>query len=324
MRKIISILISSLVGTFILFACDSDKAVGNVALQNPKEEGRIINELKTWKEQLEYSKKKFGIERLKKRGVSDSEVLLYEYTYGGIIETESKLHEIKDNLFAENALSVWHNENGELEILPIGEIKADCVKKGFQVFPDSAQKWFDNRIKLGMEYINVKWYYKGDIYESTAVAERKGSIVYDPIGYYLPGEIIFNDLPIVGTIVPRIMKKTEPLNPLEPKFEKEGYAMNRAGMNICDFYFKCISSFHGNGVLKDIEMEAKCSPGILWDAEAGIETVSGKIDESKHHTFTWACAISTSVSFSFSFSGVGFTVVGGEMAEEGTETHRVD
>ena len=328
MKKIFSILISFLIGAFFLFACDSDKTVENMVLQEPKEEKPIINEMRTWKEQLEYSKKKFGIENLKKRDAENLDVFLYDYTYGGIIETESELHKIKNNLFAENALSVWSNENGELDFLTIGEIKANCVKEGMQVFPDSAQKWFNNRIKLGMEYINVKWYYKGEFYKSIAVAEKDGSIVYDPIGYYLPGEIIFSDKPIVGTIVPRIMKKSEPNNPFEQRFEKNGYATNRIGVNICDFSFKCISSFHRNGILKKIDMDAKYHSGILWNADAQIRTVSGAIDESKHHTFTWACAVASSiptcVSFSLTFSEFKFTVTGGEMAEEGTETHRVD
>ena len=90
MRKISFIFISSLIGIFVLFACDND------LFQNKSEiESKTWNETddytnpRNWKEQIEICTKKIIMAKvLKKHEWKSSSLCLENYTYKGVISTD--------------------------------------------------------------------------------------------------------------------------------------------------------------------------------------------------------------------------------------------
>lgn len=112
MRKISFIFISSLIGIFVLFACDND------LFQNKSEiESKTWNETddytnpRNWKEQIEYAQKNYMAKVLKKHEWKSSSLCLENYTYKGVISTDDDLEKVKQRLCSDEAymLTRWRN-----------------------------------------------------------------------------------------------------------------------------------------------------------------------------------------------------------------------
>ena len=325
MRKISFIFISSLIGIFVLFACDND------LFQNKSEiESKTWNETddytnpRNWKEQIEYAQKNYMAKVLKKHEWKSSSLCLENYTYKGVISTDDDLEKVKQRLCSDEAYMLWYRNNdvNDYEIITIGEIKQRYDGSEVVRSLDSIRIQLDRELHLGMEIIELNWSFKGEKYESFAVANKDSCILYETIGYYYIDDDKL-ERKLVGTVVPRIQKRTEPTpkQVFELNEDLTGGIFNNV---VCEYHFRCTSLFDvSTGGLKDVSMSASHNSAIGWNATSDIGTIDGTIDQDKFHIFAWACGATRLGTVTLSLGYSGYTISGATFGDKGIETHRI-
>ena len=173
-----------------------------------------------------------------------------------------------------------------------------------------------------MEIIQLNWSFKGEKYESFAVANKDSCILYETIGYYYIDDDKL-ERKLVGTVVPRIQKRTEPTpkQVFELNEDLTGGIFNNV---VCEYHFRCTSLFDvSTGVLKDVSMSASHNSAIGWNATSDIGTIDGTIDQDKFHIFAWACGATRLGTVTLSLGYSGYTISGATFGDKGIETHRI-
>lgn len=153
----------------------------------------------TWKKQLDST-----IDSLCIMSNGDSNCLnLSKYSYKGVIDTKEDKDKIIDSLLANDAPFVMNfppitesdtiiMDDSSYEVhkinLPVFEIITVGEAMELVEFMDDnmferIERQLVQLIQIGFEYIELKWSYKGDTFNSLCIVSGKDGIVYEPIGW---------------------------------------------------------------------------------------------------------------------------------------------
>ena len=100
------------------------------------------------------------------------------------ISSQQQLDEYLKRSFADDTKGVFYlNETGtRYEILPLKEGREKERSMRQKDTYDLIQQQLTKELKIGMELIELQWEYKGEAFNSVAVAHKDGKFVYDSIG----------------------------------------------------------------------------------------------------------------------------------------------
>ena len=141
--------------------------------------------LTTWKEQIKYMQDR---NRIGTETYDSSKLCLLNYAYKGIIDSETKRQELLKELFADTTHIVLSIDFVSFEILPYRIIKQRAKEAGLSYDPcERLKSHLDASIRIGMELVQLKWFYKGRAYYSKAIVSNEG-FVYDHIGFMVTEE----------------------------------------------------------------------------------------------------------------------------------------
>lgn len=136
-------------------------------------EGKVLS---TWKEQIEF------VKECAEKSMKDLKLMGYKEL--GEISSQQQLDDYLKRTFADDTKGVFYlDETGtRYEILPLkeGREKERSVRQKDTY--DLIQQQLTKELKIGMELIELQWKYKGEAFNSVAVAHKDGKFVYDPIG----------------------------------------------------------------------------------------------------------------------------------------------
>ena len=157
------------------------------------------NILKTWEEQLHYLKDNPDKEQLGDIG----HLHLINYTYMGVIESETDKIKIMDSLFSYNAPTILHlpplivndtiitDNSYEIRVMefPMFEITTMGIliniyesREEGELVIKHAQEELGKIIEVGFEFLELKWSYKKKLFSSICIVSNKhGGIIYDGI-----------------------------------------------------------------------------------------------------------------------------------------------
>lgn len=148
--------------------------------------------IKTWKEQLEYVKRRDS--------TRTSGVLCVDYRYKTKIENEDQKNEWIDRLFADSAMTVHYYDGFLYEIVPFGELKRGPQGREIEKWISELKAELKNTITLDIVVVEIEWKFKGKTYYSDAIAWPKGGIIYDNICSFILDRVEKVEMKTQGTI----------------------------------------------------------------------------------------------------------------------------
>lgn len=158
-----------LVMSFFFFACNLN---AQKTITDPCERKVLL----IWKEQVEF------VKECAEKNMKDLKLVGYKEL--GEISSQPQLDEYLKRTFADDTKGVFYlNETGtRYEILPLKEGREKERSMRQKDTYDLIQKQLTKELKIGMELIELQWEYKGEAFNSVAVAHEDGKFVYDSIG----------------------------------------------------------------------------------------------------------------------------------------------
>ena len=146
----------------------------------------------TWKEQLEYAKRRDS--------TKTSGVVCVDYRYKAKIENEEQKNEWIDRLFADSAMTVHYYDGFLYEIVSFGELKQRPQGKEVEKWISELKAELKNTIMPEIVVIEIEWRFKGKTFYSDAIAWPKGGIIYDNIGGRILDRVETVEMKTQGTI----------------------------------------------------------------------------------------------------------------------------
>ncbi|WP_307758737.1 hypothetical protein [uncultured Mediterranea sp.] len=311
-----TITLYTLVIVFFLTACQSSIIEPEEVLPVKKE---ILTSPTTWQEQIEFAQQ---YKTKTKSNMNDLSFIGYRSL--GEIKTEEQISAFWNKLFADDTNVVTYVDEymNKFEILPISRLKLNKSESYIQNIKKHLKSQLDTIVKVGTKLIEFEWNYKGKQIFSIGIIHND-KIIYDHIGSMIIIPETRPQAPQIISIPPKIKTRSEEAALTERYFSiSNDGGTNIFGGEVWSYNIYCSSIFDWNGVFHDCAMYAKHYANFGWSCDAKIQTVDGKIGETKFHQFAWGHAHAYLFSASVSIAGVDVHYSPSENGGSGVLTHR--
>lgn len=163
----------------------------------------LQDSLTTWKDKVEYVKNRVPNEEEKGDG---KYLTLIDYTYKGVIESESVKSAIIDSMlspdapfplilpplivadttYSENMRTITKTEYPIFDIITVGK----AIEAPHLLDRDELRQTFNYVVRVGWEYLETEWSYKGVKYKSIAiVSDEGGGVFFDQLFYSITSNV---------------------------------------------------------------------------------------------------------------------------------------
>lgn len=330
MKKNLFAVIGIALGIFPYTACSNELEFEEALTPQNSITDNHSKHPENWKEEIQYAMNRHHSKR-----TVEPDIRLIDYTYKGTINTTKDISMIKEKLCGNDVFTVFYTSSNPMgfEIKTIGEIREFCSRQGIPMQLDAVAKQIDDTLHVGMEVIEVTWVHNGKEYISTAIAEKNGLIIYEPIGQYLYeiGNIEENNkVQNEEKTFPRIKTAGESSNnetqyrTLEFNIKGDVNAQTFYARPVMTYDIMCSSTFSVNdGILRGKDMVSHYNTIFGWSGNADCRTVEGTIDKNLFHNFAWGYGCMNGAAMTLSFSGASFTLCSGAQGSTGCSTHRI-
>jgi hypothetical protein len=179
----------------------------------------LQDSLITWKDKVEYAKNR--VSNVEEKG--DGKYLtLIDYTYKGVIESESVKSAIIDSMlspdapfplelppvivadttYSEGVRTITNTKHPRFDVITVGK----ATEAPYSLSRDELRQTFNNIVRVGWEFLETEWSYKGVKYKSIAIVSDEGvGIFFDQLFSGITVRITTTSKPI-----------TEEHSPFEP------------------------------------------------------------------------------------------------------------
>ncbi|WP_156032855.1 hypothetical protein [Prevotella sp. 10(H)] len=176
----------------------------------------LQDSLITWKDKVEYAKNRVPDEEEK----GDSKYLtLIDYTYKGVIESESVKSAIIDSMlspdapfpielppiivtdttYSEDRRTITKTKYPLFDIITVGK----AIEAPYLIDRDKLRQTFNYAVRVGWEFLETEWSYKGVKYKSIAIVSDEGiGVFFDQIFFGITGGITTTSKPITAEYSP--------------------------------------------------------------------------------------------------------------------------
>lgn len=265
---------------------------------------------------------------------SDDQVVLKDYKYLGVIESQEAKEELIDDIFHKGALTVrCDSESKNVGFWTWDELNA-YYKEENDEFIDKVC----DLIKVGeTEVLEMSWLYQGVMYKSKAIVDKTDGIIFDNIASYA---IDYSNKSPQKINHRKERLSTRALDSLGMRDSLDSMSADSSRIftfelsdvsneielvsgKVAWWYNICVESvFDDNGILISRRCNASSNSELGWSCEAEAETISGELYSSPYHEFAWAWAYGNdNTTITISFVGNGFSITGGMRKSKGTEIH---
>lgn len=283
-----------------------------------------------WKEEIQYA-----MTRHHRKGTAGTDIRLTDYAYKGTINTAKDISRIKEKLCGDDVFTVAYTSSAPMGfgIRTIGEIREYCSSKGIPMLLDSVAQQIDDTLRVGMDVIEVTWNFKGKESVSTAIAEKNGLTICEPIGQYLY-EISDTDENNGAQSEERTgseIKSTswgsrKELRLQTQEFQLKGNvnAHTCYGRPVMSYAILCPSTFSADdGILREKNMSAHYRTLMGWNGSAECRSTGGTVNIDNYREFAWGYACLNGASLASFHPGVSLASCTGAEGAAGQRTHRI-
>ncbi|MBR4994856.1 MAG: hypothetical protein IKY82_02215 [Alistipes sp.] len=266
---------------------------------------------------------------------SDEQVVLKDYKYLGVVDSNEAKQKLIDDVFHKEAITIRYGlDLGAIEFYTWKELREFNIEGNNELIAKVS-----DLITVGVtEALELTWLYQGVIYKSKAIVDSEDGIIFDNIASYaldysakIPRQEDHKYGRLSSTRSLYAMGLLDSMDSVGGDsvhtfvFELSDMADRielTTGKPAWKYSIKVRSIFDDNGILIYRRCESKSEAALGWACEAAAETISGNLYSSPYHEFAWGWSYgSNNTTINISFAGNGFTITGGDHTERGTEIH---
>ncbi len=308
-----------LIAGLLTFSCESD--VYSELEQEQEYEDLFIDdvtpELKTWKDHVEYAIKN-SEQRTQTRSIDGTDdIRCVGYEYKGKIGSSVEKQQLADEIFDDNAATVEEIGKFKYKIIPMSLFKQKLNLSGMDNPDETLKGEFIEAIEIGMDLVSIDWKYGDKMYNSIAVFDDNGEVVYDNIGH-----LMLDRVDTEFSYVPLKKSRGESVgSSIGYEFRKADHGTDYLGCETWSYEIECYvtgSETAKGKSIDDVSMHATHGSSFFWSCDAQIEEISSENGTNGKVIFAWGYCYGLG-SVSLQKAGTGFTISGGSDGETGVE-----